>query len=624
MKLKSHMKRILSFFLFVAVLVIASRAYSLENADCFGCHTEVNEARFAKSIHGKHLCTSCHNDVTEAPHEKKPGLVKCGNCHRIEQQIYLNSDHGRAVAKGITEAASCKACHGENHYLLNYRNPDSSVSRNKINETCARCHDDLKKMEQYHLTQREPYKSYLTSIHGKAFREGEVYAAICTDCHGSHDLHSPNNPESRIYKFNVPKTCSKCHENVFNTYKMSLHAKALFAGVKDSPVCTDCHGEHTIQSHTEPTSSIYPSSIVKTCTHCHDSEKITTKYGLPTDVLPTYLQSYHGTAYQYGSLTVANCASCHGFHDILPSSDPRSSINPVNIGSTCSKCHPGAGEQLAKGSVHVRPSINRDKVIYYVTIFYVILIVLTIGGMLFHNILDLGKKMRDHYRKVAKEGVAIRMTSGERVQHIILLTCFIILVYTGFAHKYPNAFFSYPFNFGDIGPLVRKVVHRVAGVMFIGLILYHGVWMLVTRHGRLKIKALLPRIHDAKDALKLVGYNLGFVSERPRFDRYSYMEKAEYWALIWGSVVMIITALILMFANVSLQFLPKWLIDVVLLIHFFEALLATLAIIVWHFYWVIFDPHIYPMSWTWVTGKVTQHQLSERKQKHETERRSSH
>lgn len=601
-------KCLLTFIL----LLISIPALALENADCFNCHTEVNKTRFERSIHGEHLCTSCHVDIEEAPHPKKPGPVKCGSCHMTEQQIYLNSDHGKAVAKGVTEAASCKACHGDNHYLLNYRNPESPVGREKINETCAKCHDDAQKMAPYRLTQREPYRSYLESIHGKAFTRGEEFAAVCTDCHGSHDLHSPNNPESKIYKFNVPKTCSKCHENVFITYKMSIHAKALYQGVKDAPVCTDCHGEHTIQSHTEAPSSVSPSSIVKTCTHCHSSEKITSKYGLPTDVAKTYMESYHGVAYQYGSLIVANCASCHGFHDILPSSDPRSSISPANIGRTCGKCHPGAGEQLAKGSVHVRPSVDRDKIIYYVSFLYILLIILTIGGMLFHNYLDLAKKIKAHYRKAVEDGVMVRMGRNERVQHIVLLVCFFVLVVTGFAHKYPNAFFSYPFNIGEVGPLVRKVLHRVAGVIFIIYFGYHMIWLVGTKYGREKLKALLPRFRDVKDAVKLMSYNLGLAPERPKFARYSYIEKAEYWALIWGSVIMIVTGLVLMFENFSLQYLPKWLIDVMLVIHFFEALLATLAIIVWHFYWVIFDPHTYPMNWIWITGKETKEQMKER------------
>ncbi len=607
------MKKI-AFLLFVCLSAfIARTAYSLENSECFNCHTEVDKGRFARSIHGRNLCTSCHVDITEAPHSQKPKRVKCANCHHVEQQIYANSDHGKAVAKGITQAASCKACHGDNHYLLNYRNPESPVSREKINLTCAGCHDDQKKMEQYRLTQKVPYKTYLASIHGASFAGGEKFAAVCTDCHGSHDLHSPNNPESKIYKFNVPKTCSKCHENVYNTYKMSIHAKALFAGIKDAPVCTDCHGEHNIQSHFDPASTVGPSSIVKTCTHCHASEKITAKYNLPTDVLQTYMKGYHGVAYQYGSATVANCASCHGFHDVLQSSDPRSSINPDNIGRTCGKCHPGAGEQLAKGSVHVKPSMDRDTIIYYVSIFYIIVIILTIGGMLGHNFLDLRKKMQIHFKKYVKASVAVRLGRNERIQHVILLISFIVLVYTGFAHKYPSAFYSYPFT-SDAGAFVRKVIHRVAGVIFIVLMLYQGGWLLLTKYGRQKLKDLLPAWRDVTDFFALLKYNLGLRKERPMFARYNYIEKAEYWALIWGAVVMIVTGLVLMFENLSLMFLPKWLIDVMLVVHFYEAILASLAILVWHFYWVIFDPDVYPMNWSWITGKVTEHQLGEREE----------
>lgn len=597
--------------LVVVFLMLAKTGFSLENSECFNCHTEVNRAGFEVSIHGKNLCVSCHADVSEAPHEQKPGPVKCANCHRVEQQIYRNSDHGKAVAHGITEAASCKDCHGDNHYLLNYRNPHSPVSRENINQTCARCHNDTKKMDQYRLTQKEPYRTYLESIHGQSFLEGEKYAAVCTDCHGSHDLHSPNNPESKIYRFNVPKTCSKCHENVYNTYKMSVHAKALFAGIKDAPVCIDCHGEHSIKSKTETDSSVYPSSVVKTCTHCHASEKIMTKYNLPTDILETYMQSYHGVAYQYGSLVAANCASCHGFHDVLQSSDPRSSVNPANIGSTCGKCHPGAGEQLAKGSVHVKPSVNRDTIIYYVGIFYITLIVLTIGGMLGHNFLDVRKKLKIHYKKYVKASVAERLGRNERIQHIILLTSFLLLVYTGFAHKYPNAFYSYPFT-SDVGAIVRKVIHRIAGIVFLLLMIYHAVWMFFTKKGRQKFFDLLPRLRDIKDFFALLLYNLGRRKERPKFARYNYIEKAEYWALIWGSAVMIVTGLVLMFENISLQFMPKWLIDVMLFVHFYEALLASLAILVWHFYWVIFDPDVYPMNWSWLTGKITAHQMEER------------
>jgi cytochrome b subunit of formate dehydrogenase len=596
------------------LIIIPFSADAAKNEDCFGCHYDVDQEKFESSIHGNNLCTSCHSDVKNVPHSKKPGKVQCGDCHQIEQQIYLNSDHGKAVAKGSTDAASCKSCHGDNHYLLNYRNPESQVSREKINDTCAKCHDDTKRMEPYGLTQAKPGKSYVMSVHGQAFEEGMVSAAICIDCHGSHNLHSPNNPESKIYKFNVPATCGKCHENVFNTYNMSVHAKYLQRGVKDAPVCTDCHGEHSIKSAKDPDSSVAAKSIVMTCSSCHASEKLTTKYNLPVDVKNTYMESYHGIAFQFGSKVTANCASCHGFHTVLPSDDPRSSIHPDNVGRMCGKCHIGAGKQLAKGSVHIRPSQKSDRVIFYVSLFYIIMIICVIGGMLFHNFLDLGKKMHFHYRKALEEGVMLRMTRNERWQHVILLLCFIILVYTGFAYKYPNAFYSYPFNAVEWGATFRSLLHRIAGVMFIIFMGYHGGWLVATKRGREKLVALMPRWQDAKDAINLIRYNLGMAPERPRFDHYNYIEKAEYWALIWGSFIMIITGLVMMFRDLSLQYFPKWLIDVMLVVHFYEAVLASLAILVWHFYWVMFDPHVYPMNWSWRTGKLTEHQLTERKE----------
>lgn len=317
--------------------------------------------------------------------------------------------------------------------------------------------------------------------------------------------------------------------------------------------------------YTNPESSVYPSSIVKTCTHCHGSEKMNTKYRLPVDVEQTYLTSYHG-----------------------------------------------AGEQLGKGSVHLRPSFNKDKIIFYVSTFYIVLILLVIGGMLFHNFLDLGKKMAAHYRESKAKGVLIRLTRNERIQHIVLLVSFLILVYTGFSHKWPHAFFSYPFSFDEWGPLTPKILHRVAGVIFTVLMLYHGGWLVFSKRGREKFVALLPRWQDFKDFIHLMKFNLGLSAERPRFGEYNYIEKAEYWALIWGAIVMILTGFVLMFENVSLQYLQKWMIDLMLVIHYYEAILASLAILVWHFYWAIFDPHVYPMNWSWLTGRHTEHQLEER------------
>jgi cytochrome b subunit of formate dehydrogenase len=120
---------------------------------------------------------------------------------------------------------------------------------------------------------------------------------------------------------------------------------------------------------------------------------------------------------------------------------------------------------------------------------------------------------------------------------------------------------------------------------------------------------MLPKYEDVKEVFQNLGYLLGLRAEPPRFDRFSYIEKAEYWALIWGTAVMVTTGLLLWFVNFTLHYLPKWASDLATLVHYYEAWLATLAILVWHFYYVIFNPDVYPMNWTWLTGKISEETL---------------
>jgi len=132
---------------------------------------------------------------------------------------------------------------------------------------------------------------------------------------------------------------------------------------------------------------------------------------------------------------------------------------------------------------------------------------------------------------------------------------------------------------------------------------------LPTRRGRAHLWAMLPRYQDVREAVLNLAYLLGLRAEPPGFDRFSYIEKAEYWALIWGSVVMAGTGFMLWFENWTLKFLAKWVLDVATLVHYYEAWLAASAILVWHFYYVIFNPDVYPMDWTWLTGKVSEETL---------------
>ncbi len=164
--------------------------------------------------------------------------------------------------------------------------------------------------------------------------------------------HLAGKPPERIPKPQVPATCGQCHPVVLEEYQASVHGRAVLRGIPDAPVCTDCHGEHAILPHLETLSQVYPTNIAKTtCPQCHASERIIAKYNLPGDRVESFKDTYHGMASELGDVKVANCASCHGVHNILASSDPASSIYPDRLAATCGKCHPNANENFTKGSV---------------------------------------------------------------------------------------------------------------------------------------------------------------------------------------------------------------------------------------------------------------------------------
>lgn len=609
------------YLLPAAFLLVSAfgRAADLDNDTCLTCHglkgtdapyVEIND--FSRSIHGKNLCVSCHSDVQEVPHEAKLKHVSCSRCHRLESQIYLQSDHGKAVARGMQEAASCKDCHGHSHTLLNSRNPKSPVHRSNIEKTCSHCHSDPQRMAGVHLTERDPVVSYDHSIHGQAFAKGHTNAATCSDCHGTHDLHGSQNPSSRVNRAKIPETCGRCHQNVAAVYNESIHGQAKRAGIKEAPVCTDCHGEHTIRSPKDPTSTVNVASVTKTCTACHASERLNAKFGLPTDRLSTYLETYHGLASQRGDLRVANCASCHGHHDILPSTDPRSSVSRANMVNTCGRCHPGAGEQLTKGFVHSAPSA-KHQILGWVKQFYLLLIPLVLGFMLLHNALDLLRKMLSGIEETVEDHEP-RLTVNERFQHALLMITFCALAYSGFALKFADAGWAQwlaPFT-----EATRRSIHRWNAALFSVLAVYHALYLIVTQRGRYVLRALLPNWHDAQALFQQLAYSVGLRKSPPAAKGlYHYPEKIEYWALVWGSFVMVVTGALLVFNNFTLKYFPAWVADLATLIHYYEAILACLAILIWHGYLVIFDPKVYPMNWAWLTGFIRRRKQIEKTDK---------
>jgi cytochrome b subunit of formate dehydrogenase len=239
--------------------------------------------------------------------------------------------------------------------------------------------------------------------------------------------------------------------------------------------------------------------------------------------------------------------------------------------------------------------------------------------MALHNGIDFWRKANDKLRHrrsgvahvYSGNGLYLRMTLSERIQHGSLALSFITLVITGFMLRYPDAFWVAPIR--SISPTVfeiRSLLHRTSAVVMICASLFHLYHIFFTERGKQLMSDLLPRIQDIYDAIGIAKYNLGISKIKPKLDRFSYIEKAEYWALVWGTMVMSATGFILWFDNTFLGLIGKLWWDVSRTVHFYEAWLAALAIVVWHFYFVIFNPDVYPMNLAWFKGTISEEEMS--------------
>ena len=583
--------------------------------DCLACHSDasmvngkdVHGDAFKASIHGSMFsCVDCHTDVKALPHDAGLKKPTCVTCHAEEQAKYSDGVHGKALAAGNVKAANCESCHGNIHEILPASDPKSRSAKVNIPKMCGQCHS-----QPIPGLAGRPALAYQESIHGKLSASGNDKAAVCSDCHGAHDVRAPNDPTSPVFRANVPKTCSKCHSGEAVQFAKSIHGKVLADGNTQGPVCTTCHGVHTIKAVKDKDSWVSPTNQADVvCAQCHNNVRMTAEFGIPGGRTDSYNASYHGMASAVGSKRTASCSSCHGNHDILPPSDPLSTVNPANLVKTCGQCHTGANANFAKGQIHLDPEAAAkadfgNKVNNWVRSAYVLLIFATIGFMFLHNLMIFVRKLVDRRRfgsrHVSGPRVVVRMTKSQRIQHFLLLVSFLTLVVSGFALKYPDAATRFVF----VNEIGRSYVHRFAGTVMILAGLYHVIYLAFTSEGRRMLLDMLPVLKDATDIVDVFAYYLGFSTRKPQFKRFNYAEKMEYWALIWGTFVMASTGLMIWFKVTFASVVPRWWVDIAITVHFYEAILATLAIIVWHFYQVIFDPDTYPVNFAFVDGKMS-------------------
>ena len=667
----------------VAAVGPAGRA-AVANSEFLDCHAADESApatsgvrlgAYTKSVHGDMACVDCHDTIKEASHDTPLPKVQCSTCHADTGATH--AFHARLSLTSVPPGpdTSCAECHGT-HETMAVKGETFAFAPATQAESCGRCHEAATKdflasahaihgagtpdclschnqpiarvaeggslvelklaqarlCESCHVGNGEGRSrralggkfvaSFDQSVHGAALAGGDGNAANCVDCHGAHEMNRAAVSDAKVNRIHITETCAKCHETEAGEYKTSVHAVALLAGNTDSAGCTSCHGEHNIKLPSDPASPVHKSNLAQqVCAECHASLRLTQRYGLSSDSFRTFSDSYHGLAVRGGAVEVVNCASCHGAHAIKSEDDPTSSTHKANLARTCGECHPGANERFAVGPVHASESSRETSpILYWIANIYVVLIVVVIGGMVLHNLLDFLRKTR--HKLDVQKGIIIeepvphrlylRMTVHERIQHAILGLSFTALVVTGFMLRYPEAWWVEGIRGLSSNAFeLRSLGHRVAGVVMLVLAAWHVCYLLFTTPGRSLLRDLLPKWRDFTDPGKVLRYNLGLSQKRVLFPRFSYIEKMEYWAMVWGTILMGVTGIILWFDNVSMGYITKLGFDVARTVHFYEAILATLAIIVWHFYWVVYNPEVYPMNLSWLTGRMSELEMME-------------
>lgn len=335
------------------------------------------------------------NDVCLSCHEQQGQTMQMENGEVIDLTVY--PDDFAASIHGKLDYA-CVQCH---RTVGNYPHPPVSFPNAReftieMNKSCSTCHEP-----QVLLTQ--------DSVHAQALAEGKREAAVCTDCHGSHNVEQWTDSETgellQTARLRIPQACANCHNDIYQKYQDSVHGAALYdENNMDVPTCIDCHGVHNIE---DPTTAAFRLASPQMCSNCHTDGTIMTKYGLSTEVLDTYVADFHGTTVAVfekqspdAETNKPVCYDCHGIHDIKRTSDPAYGIHlKENLLVRCQACHPGANTNFPTAWLsHYIPSPDNNSLVYYVELFYKFFIPGVLVPMAVLVLLDVGHSLYKKYR----------------------------------------------------------------------------------------------------------------------------------------------------------------------------------------------------------------------------------
>ncbi|MDO8989711.1 MAG: cytochrome b/b6 domain-containing protein [Sideroxyarcus sp.] len=554
---------------------------NLDNASCLTCHdgkkgklevagkdgekrtlAALNTIKFAKGTHGDMQCVACHTEITDsvAKHKIDATAVKpdCVSCHEALWEI--------AKKENLTEE---KARLG-----LVVQNIDA----------------------------------YKNSFHARPDTDEPSRAkASCENCHSSHEFNVPPAGSTRrtVWHKEIPRTCGeKCHEDQFEDYTASIHGEAVLEqGNIKAAVCTDCHNSHNIAG---TSSDAFKLANVEACGTCHEQE------------YKSYNDTYHGQVVGLGYTYTARCSDCHGSHDIRAVDDPNAKVSTKNRLKTCSKCHsdkkPGMRD-ATPGFMTFGPHANTHDIekypqMYFASKFMIGLLIFVFAFFWGHSALWYYREAKERREGrpapyINLRGLQLdehkhfkRFKWGWRLAHLVFAIVTMTLILTGMTALYASSSWA-PFVAQALGgPRIVGMIHRVCAALFVTIFLIHFVWVMV---GIFRSKtfrwfgpdSFIPNWKDFRDCWAMFKWFFG-KGIKPRFDRWTYFEKFDYWAVFWGVNIIGWSGLMLAFPHVTATYLPGWVFNVGILVHGEEGFLAAVFLFTVHFFNNHFRPDKLP------------------------------
>ena len=532
-----------------------------DNGVCLACHGNegfgtpaadgkmrdlyVVKDKFEKSVHGKRLCVDCHKDITDIPHK--------------------------------------------------------NIGQHKV--SCVQCHEDLWKAAQQENKTQENAKlgvvvkqidRYMHSIHARPNKEDQSRTnATCYNCHDAHYVYPQGSAIRAEWRLNIPNVCGKCHAREREAYSTSVHGKEVLEKANPkAAICSDCHTTHDIDN---PEMDSIKLVITKNCGSCHQES------------LKSYTGTYHGQVATLGYAYTAKCFDCHGNHGILKVDDPKSTVYPANRLNTCQKCHKAA----TAGFVSFDPHANTHDFKRYPAMWMAskFMIALLAGVFLFfwsHSALWFYREFKDRRdgksrphivtEELLKQGKQYRRFGPAwRLAHLVFALSVMMLVLSGMAVFYAETAWAKGVMSALGGPRVAALVHRISAALLLGIFAVHLAYFLV-RIGRnwrsfdwFGPLSLVPRWQDLWDMAAMFKWFFG-KGPRPVFDRWTYWEKFDYWAVFWGMAIIGGSGMMLAFPNATASVLPGWVFNVATVVHGEEAFLAAVFLFTVHF----FNNHLRP------------------------------